>query len=69
MDEDAINEEIVEKIQEEVKRLPSLLSDEHSEFQDKHIAMQTYLMARMLEEIEGIHNGVFVLYNDKQKEG
>ncbi len=65
----SVDEQIIEKIQEEVKRLPSLLNDEHADFQDKHTAMQTYLMSRTLEEIEGIHNGFYVLYNEKQKGG
>lgn len=65
MEEKSINEQTIEAIQEEVKRTHELLNNDSYEFQDRHIAMQTYLLFRMLEEIEGIHNGFYVLYNER----
>jgi hypothetical protein len=66
MEEETIGEQIIEAIEEDVKQMPQFFKNEHTEFQDRHTAMQTYLMFRMLEEIEGIHNGFFVLYNEKK---
>jgi hypothetical protein len=66
MEEETTDEQILEKIQAEVKQIPALLENDSYEFQDRHAAMQTYLIFRMLQEIEGIHNGLNVLYNERQ---
>lgn len=66
MEEETISEQIIEAIEEDIKHMPQFFKNEHTEFQDRHTAMQTYLAFRMLEELEGIHNGFYVLYNEKK---